>query len=58
MIMTDILVCSSFLISVCIFIVSVGSICLVCCVYDRVCELFGETISNMLGVVVSLCCLR
>ena len=24
-----------------------GSVCLVCCVVDRVCELFGETICNM-----------
>ena len=26
-----------------------GSVCLVCCVFDIVCELFGETISNMFG---------
>ena len=23
-----------------------GSVCLVCCVFDSVCELFGETIRN------------
>ena len=29
---------------------SVGvSVCLVCCVFDSVCELFGETIRNMFG---------
>ena len=26
-----------------------GSVCLVCCVFDSVCELFGETIRNMFG---------
>ena len=26
-----------------------GSVCLVCCVFDRVCELFGETIRNVFG---------
>ena len=26
-----------------------GSVCLVCCVFDSVCELLGETISNMFG---------
>ena len=31
-----------------------GSVCLVCCVFDSVCELFGETIHNMYGVVVIL----
>ena len=31
-----------------------GSVCLVCCVFDNVCELFGETIRNMFGVVVIL----
>ena len=25
----------------------IGSVCLVCCVFDSVCELFGETIRNM-----------
>ena len=25
------------------------SVCLVCCVFDIVCELFGETIRNMFG---------
>ena len=25
------------------------SVCLVCCVFDNVCELFGETIRNMFG---------
>ena len=29
-----------------------GSVCLVCCVSEGVCELFGETIRNMFG-----CCL-
>ena len=24
-----------------------GSVCLVCCVFDSVCELFGETIRNV-----------
>ena len=60
------LACSSFLISVCMFIVSKvffmyflccsvnGSVCLVCCVSDSVCELFGETIRNIFGVVVML----
>ena len=31
-----------------------GSVCFVCCVFDSVCELFGETIRNMLGVFVIL----
>ena len=26
-----------------------GSDCLVCCMFDSVCELFGETIRNMFG---------
>ena len=26
-----------------------GSVCLVCCVFDGVCELFGETNHNMFG---------
>ena len=26
-----------------------GSVCLVCCVFDSVCELFGETIRNVFG---------
>ena len=26
-----------------------GSVCRVCCVFDHVCELFGETIRNMFG---------
>ena len=26
-----------------------GSVCLVCCVFDSVCELFGEVIRNMFG---------
>ena len=25
------------------------SVCFVCCVFDSVCELFGETIRNVLG---------
>ena len=25
------------------------SVCFVCCVFDRVCELFGETICNVFG---------
>ena len=25
------------------------SVCFVCCVFDRVCELFGETIRNVFG---------
>ena len=28
-----------------------GSICFMCCVFDSVCELFGETIRNMFGCV-------
>ena len=31
-----------------------GSVCFVCCVFDSVCELFGETIRNMFGVLVIL----
>ena len=31
-----------------------GSVCFVCCVFDSVCELFGETICNVLGVVAIL----
>ena len=31
-----------------------GSVCLVCCVFDSICEVFGETICNMFGVVVIL----
>ena len=31
-----------------------GTGCLVCCVFDIVCELFGETIRHMLGVVAIL----
>ena len=26
-----------------------GSVCLVCCVFDSVCEWFGETIRNIFG---------
>ena len=26
-----------------------GSVCVVCCVFDSVCELFGETIRNVFG---------
>ena len=26
-----------------------GSVCLMCCVFDSVCELFGETVRNMFG---------
>ena len=26
-----------------------GSVCFVCCVFDSVCELFGETIHNVFG---------
>ena len=28
-----------------------GFVCFVCCVFDSVCELFGETIRNMFGCV-------
>ena len=28
-----------------------GSVCFVCCVFDSICELFGETIRNMFGCV-------
>ena len=31
-----------------------GYVCLVCCVSDTICELFGYTIRNILGVVVIL----
>ena len=31
-----------------------ASVCLVCCVFDSVCELFGETIRNVFGVVAIL----
>ena len=27
-----------------------GSVCFVCCVFDSVCELFGETIRNVSSV--------
>ena len=27
-----------------------GSVCLVCCVFDSVCELFGETVCYVFGV--------
>ena len=30
------------------------SVCLVCCVLDSVCELFGETIRNVFGCVLLL----
>ena len=34
---------------------SVGvSVSLVCCVFDSVCELFGETFGNMFGVIAIL----
>ena len=33
-----------------------GPVCLVCCVFDSVCELFGETIRNVL-VWLLFCCL-
>ena len=34
----------------CILCCSVNrSVCLVCCVFDCICELFGETIRNMFG---------
>ena len=90
MIVPGMLVCSSFLINVCLFIVSktflissdtvivraggaiwlnpfatvlfkvcsvvsrycifcVGYLCIVCCVFDSVCELCGETIRNVFG---------
>ena len=29
-------------------------VCFVCCVFDSVCELFGETVRNVLGVVAIL----
>ena len=29
-----------------------GSVCLVCSVFDSVCELFGETIRNMFGETI------
>ena len=38
----------------CIYFSVSGSVCLVCCVSESVCELFGETISNMFSVVVIL----
>ena len=33
-----------------------GSVCFVCCVFDGVSELFGETIRNMFGYVCLVCC--
>ena len=37
----------------CVFCValSMDLFCFVCCVFDGVCELFGETIRNMFGCV-------
>ena len=32
-----------------------GSVCFVCCVFDGVFELFGETICNMFGCVPGEC---
>ena len=32
------------------------SVCFVCCVFDSVCELFGEIIHNMFGCVCYFCC--
>ena len=29
-----------------------GSVCLVCCVFDSVCELFGETIRNVFAILL------
>ena len=29
-----------------------GSVCFVCCVFDSVCELFGETIRNMFVILL------
>ena len=31
-----------------------GSVCLVCCMFDSGCELFGERIRNVFGVVAVL----
>ena len=28
-----------------------GSVCLVCCVFDSVCELFGEIIRNVMEIL-------
>ena len=33
-----------------------GSVCLVCCVFDSVCELFGDTISQCGVVWLLFCC--
>ena len=42
-------------VSSCVLCCSVnGSVCFVCCVFDSVCELFGETIRNGLGVFAIL----
>ena len=38
----------------CIYNYDSVSVCLVCCVFDSVCELFCETICNVLGVVAIL----
>ena len=32
-----------------------GSVCFMCCVFDSVCELFGETICNMFGCLLFYC---
>ena len=37
-----------YIIVFCVLLVGV-SVCLVCCVFDSVCELFGETICNVFG---------
>ena len=31
-----------------------ASVCLVCCMLDSVCELFGETIRNVFGLLVAV----
>ena len=35
----------------CFDLLPLGHVCFVCCVFDGVCELFGETIRNMFGCV-------
>ena len=38
----------------CVALLINGFVCLVCCVFDSVCELFGETIRNVFGCVAIL----
>ena len=33
-----------------------GSVCILCCVFDSVCELVGETICNVFWCCLLVCC--